>query len=52
MIIGERDIRSDSDVEDRRTWAIWGNRTEILDGLAETLTSHGGCPLRRVRGRE
>jgi hypothetical protein len=41
MIIGERDIRSDSDMEDRRTWAIWGNRTEILDGLAETLTSHG-----------
>ncbi|OCB21099.1 hypothetical protein A5674_03285 [Mycobacterium malmoense] len=41
MIIGERDIRSDSDMEGRRTWAIWGNRTEILDGLAETLTSHG-----------
>ncbi|WP_157137528.1 hypothetical protein [Mycobacterium parascrofulaceum] len=41
MIIGERDIGSDSDMEDRRTWAIWGNRTEILDGLAETLTAHG-----------
>jgi hypothetical protein len=41
MIIGKRDIRSDSDMEDRRTWAIWGNRTEILDGLAETLTSRG-----------
>lgn len=41
MTIGERDIRSDSDMEDRRTWAIWGNRTEILDGLAEALTSHG-----------
>ena len=41
MIIGERDTRSDSDMEDRRTWAIWGNRTEVLDGLAETLASHG-----------
>lgn len=41
MIIGERDIRSDSDMEDRRTWAIWGNRTEILGGLAQTLTAHG-----------
>lgn len=41
MTLGERDIRSDSDMDDRRTWAIWGNRTEILDGLAETLTSHG-----------
>jgi hypothetical protein len=28
-------------MEDRRTWAIWGNRTEILEGLAGTLTSHG-----------
>lgn len=41
MTIGERDIRTDSDMEDRRTWAIWGNRTEILGGLTEGLTSYG-----------
>jgi hypothetical protein len=41
MTLGERQIRSDSDMEDRRTWALWGNRSEIVDGLARTLTSHG-----------
>lgn len=41
MTIGERDIRTDSDMEDRRTWAIWGNRTEILAGLTKELTSYG-----------
>ncbi|MGY4652492.1 hypothetical protein [Mycobacterium sp. URHB0021] len=41
MTIGERHIRSDSGMEDRRTWALWGNRTEILDGLSNTLESHG-----------
>lgn len=41
MTLGERESRSDSDVEDRRTWALWGNRSEILEGLATTLTSHG-----------
>lgn len=41
MTLGERQIRSDSDMEDRRTWALWGNRSEIVDGLATTLTSHG-----------
>jgi hypothetical protein len=39
MTLGERQIRSDSDMEDRRTWALWGNRSEIVDGLARTLTS-------------
>lgn len=41
MTFGERQIRSDSDMEDRRTWALWGNRSEIVDGVATTLTSHG-----------
>jgi hypothetical protein len=41
MTLGERQIRSDSDMEDRRTWALWGNRSEIVDGLATVLTSHG-----------
>ncbi|ORA09106.1 hypothetical protein [Mycobacterium arosiense] len=41
MTLGERQIPSDSDMEDRRTWALWGNRSEIVDGLATTLTSHG-----------
>jgi hypothetical protein len=41
MILGDAKTRSDSDREDRRTWALWGNRTEILDGLAKKLASHG-----------
>lgn len=41
MTLGDRQIRSDSDMEDRRTWALWGNRSEIVDGLATTLTAHG-----------
>jgi hypothetical protein len=41
MTLGERQIRSDSDMEDRRTWALWGNRAEILDGLAKSLAAHG-----------
>jgi hypothetical protein len=28
-------------MEDRRTWALWGNRTEILDGLAKEFASYG-----------
>ena len=41
MTIGQRDIRSDSRMEDRRTWALWGNRTEIFDGLANELDFYG-----------
>ncbi len=41
MTLGGRQIRSDSDMEDRRTWALWGNRSEILDGLAKSLAAHG-----------
>ena len=41
MTLGQRDIRSDSDMEDRRTWALWGNRSEILNGLAKPLASYG-----------
>jgi hypothetical protein len=41
MILGEAQTRSDSDMEDRRTWALWGNRTEIIDALAKSLEAHG-----------
>lgn len=41
MTLGERDVRSDSDMEHRRTWALWGNRAEIVEGLSHLLEYYG-----------
>lgn len=41
MILGQMDIRSDSDIEDRCTWALWGNRTEVLNDLSNLIDSYG-----------
>lgn len=41
MTYGERETGSDSEIEGRRTWALWGNRSEIGHGLESTLTAYG-----------